>query len=59
MLGARAGEAAERFEQLPMEQAVARLMRVLRTIYTPQGIEVPEPLQVSGGPAGLLGLCVG
>ena len=41
-----AGDAAEAFEQEPAETAVARVMAVLRSIYEPQGINVPAPLEV-------------
>jgi len=38
------GHAAERFESMPVPDAVARLMKVLRTIHEPMGITVPDPL---------------
>ena len=40
------GAAAQRFEELPLEAAVAEVMAVLRGWYSPRGISVPEPLQV-------------
>ncbi|KAK4480356.1 hypothetical protein RD792_013427 [Penstemon davidsonii] len=45
LIGLVAGEAAHRFEIMEPVVAVARVLRVLRGIYEPQGIEVPEPLQ--------------
>jgi Flavin containing amine oxidoreductase len=41
-----AGEAAERFETLQPEAAVASVMHVLRGIFEPQGVSVPDPVQV-------------
>ncbi|KAJ9553708.1 hypothetical protein OSB04_017753 [Centaurea solstitialis] len=40
-----AGEAAYSFESMPPTDAVKRILQILRGIYEPQGIEVPEPLQ--------------
>ena len=40
------GAAARRFEELPLEAAIAEVMAVLRGWYSPRGISVPEPLQV-------------
>ncbi|XP_024992234.1 protein FLOWERING LOCUS D isoform X1 [Cynara cardunculus var. scolymus] len=40
-----AGEAAHSFENMPPPDAVARILEILRGIYEPQGINVPEPLQ--------------
>ncbi|CAI9296152.1 unnamed protein product [Lactuca saligna] len=40
-----AGEAARSFESMPPTDAVKRILRILRGIYSPQGIEVPEPIQ--------------
>ncbi|KAJ3680487.1 hypothetical protein LUZ60_016765 [Juncus effusus] len=40
-----AGEAAGRFESMPPTDAVTKVLQILRGIYTPQGIEVPDPLQ--------------
>jgi lysine-specific histone demethylase 1 len=41
-----AGDAAIALEQLTQERAVADVMELLRSIFTPQGVYVPEPLQV-------------
>eukprot|EP00850_Spirogloea_muscicola_P012275 SM000078S22134 [mRNA] locus=s78:514444:519523:- [translate_table: standard] len=40
-----AGEAAIRFEKLPAQEAIARVLAALRGIYEPQGVSVPLPLQ--------------
>lgn len=40
-----AGDAAIALEQLPHDDAVADVMGLLRSIFTPQGVAVPEPLQ--------------
>ncbi|KAI3734710.1 hypothetical protein L6452_14185 [Arctium lappa] len=40
-----AGEAAHSFESMPPPDAVTRIMQILRGIYEPQGIDVPDPLQ--------------
>ncbi|KAL0322151.1 UNVERIFIED_CONTAM: protein FLOWERING LOCUS D [Sesamum calycinum] len=40
-----AGEAAYRFEIMDPTEAVRRVLRILRGIYEPQGIEVPDPVQ--------------
>ncbi|XP_023764694.1 protein FLOWERING LOCUS D [Lactuca sativa] len=40
-----AGEAARSFESMPPTDAVKRILQILRGIYSPQGIEVPEPIQ--------------
>ncbi|PIA37210.1 hypothetical protein AQUCO_03000062v1 [Aquilegia coerulea] len=40
-----AGEAAHKFESMPPTDAVARVLQILRGIYEPQGIDVPEPIQ--------------
>lgn len=41
------GEAAVKFEQTPLSEALPQVMKVLREIHEPKGIYVPEPLQVS------------
>jgi lysine-specific histone demethylase 1 len=41
-----AGDAAVEFEAKPEAQAVAEVMQLLRGIFEPQGVAVPEPLQV-------------
>lgn len=41
------GEAAEAIEKQPAGDAVAEALAVLRSIFEPQGITVPTPLQVS------------
>lgn len=43
-----AGQAAEDLEALEDEQAVGQVLGVLRGIFGPQGVEVPDPLQVRG-----------
>ncbi|KAL8170518.1 hypothetical protein V2J09_022322 [Rumex salicifolius] len=40
-----AGEAAHKFESMPPTDAVAHVLQILRGIYEPQGISVPEPIQ--------------
>ena len=40
------GRAAARFEDMPLQQAVAEVMAVLQAWFAPRGISVPEPLQV-------------
>ncbi|CAL9220267.1 unnamed protein product [Arabidopsis halleri] len=40
-----AGEAAHKFETMPPTDAVTRVLHILRGIYEPQGIIVPDPLQ--------------
>ena len=47
-----AGEAAVALEQRSVAEAAQRVMRVLRGIFEPRGVEVPAPLQVRAGPAG-------
>ncbi|KAK3025909.1 hypothetical protein RJ639_042382 [Escallonia herrerae] len=40
-----AGEAAHKFESMPPTDAVSRVLQILKGIYEPQGIDVPEPIQ--------------
>uniref|UniRef100_A0A803NWH0 SWIRM domain-containing protein n=1 Tax=Cannabis sativa TaxID=3483 RepID=A0A803NWH0_CANSA len=40
-----AGEAAHNFESMPPTDAVTRVLQILKGIYEPQGINVPEPIQ--------------
>ncbi|KAK9283469.1 hypothetical protein L1049_011714 [Liquidambar formosana] len=40
-----AGEAAHKFETMPPTDAVTRVIQILKGIYEPQGINVPEPIQ--------------
>ncbi|KAF9596419.1 hypothetical protein IFM89_010683 [Coptis chinensis] len=40
-----AGEAAHKFESMPPTDAVDRVLQILKGIYEPQGIDVPEPIQ--------------
>uniref|UniRef100_A0A1J3HBY0 Protein FLOWERING LOCUS D n=1 Tax=Noccaea caerulescens TaxID=107243 RepID=A0A1J3HBY0_NOCCA len=40
-----AGEAAHKFETMPPTDAVTRVLQILRGIYEPQGITVPDPIQ--------------
>ncbi|KAL9227179.1 hypothetical protein vseg_002903 [Gypsophila vaccaria] len=40
-----AGEAAHKFESMPPTDAVTHVLQILRGIYEPQGITVPEPIQ--------------
>ncbi|PQQ01795.1 protein FLOWERING LOCUS D [Prunus yedoensis var. nudiflora] len=40
-----AGEAAHKFESMPPTDAVTRVIQILKGIYEPQGISVPEPIQ--------------
>ncbi|ERN08844.1 hypothetical protein AMTR_s00015p00090420 [Amborella trichopoda] len=40
-----AGDAAHRFESMPPTDAVTRVLQILRGIYGPKGINVPEPIQ--------------
>ncbi|KAG9136614.1 hypothetical protein Leryth_020279 [Lithospermum erythrorhizon] len=45
LLALVAGEAALKFETMPPTDAVAYVLQILKGIYEPQGIEVPEPIQ--------------
>ncbi|KMT17612.1 hypothetical protein BVRB_2g035630 isoform A [Beta vulgaris subsp. vulgaris] len=45
LLALVAGEAAHKFESMPPTDAVTRVLQILRGIYEPQGITVPEPIQ--------------
>ncbi|KAK4367070.1 hypothetical protein RND71_014950 [Anisodus tanguticus] len=45
LLALVAGEAAHKFETMPPTDAVAKVLQILKGIYEPQGIEVPEPIQ--------------
>ncbi|XP_047153769.1 protein FLOWERING LOCUS D isoform X4 [Vigna umbellata] len=40
-----AGEAAHKFESMPPTDAVTRVLQILKGIYEPKGINVPEPIQ--------------
>ncbi|KAI7990312.1 Protein FLOWERING LOCUS D [Camellia lanceoleosa] len=40
-----AGEAAHNFESMPPTDAVTQVFRILKGVYEPQGIDVPEPIQ--------------
>lgn len=40
-----AGEAAHNFETMPPTDAVTQVLQILRGIYEPQGINVPDPIQ--------------
>ncbi|KAI6676551.1 hypothetical protein NL676_037347 [Syzygium grande] len=40
-----AGEAAHKFESMPPTDAVTRVLQILKGIYEPQGIKVPDPIQ--------------
>ncbi|KAI7991460.1 Protein FLOWERING LOCUS D [Camellia lanceoleosa] len=42
-----AGEAAHNFESMPPTDAVTQVFRILKGVYEPQGIDVPEPIQTS------------
>jgi hypothetical protein len=48
-----AGDAAVEFETKPEAQAVGEVMQLLRGIFEPQGVAVPEPLQVGRAGSGL------
>ncbi|CAA6658834.1 unnamed protein product [Spirodela intermedia] len=41
-----AGESALKFEQMPPVEPVERVLETLRRIFSPKGIEVPDPVQV-------------
>ncbi|CAM6091479.1 unnamed protein product [Calypogeia fissa] len=45
LLALVAGEAAIQFESMPPLEAVTRVLAVLRGIYEPRGIQVPDPIQ--------------
>ncbi|MCD7455404.1 hypothetical protein HAX54_028053 [Datura stramonium] len=45
LLALVAGEAAHKFETMPPTDAVTKVLQILKGIYEPQGIEVPEPIQ--------------
>ncbi|WJX11042.1 hypothetical protein P8452_01698 [Trifolium repens] len=40
-----AGEAAHKFESMPPTDAVTKVLQILKGIYEPKGISVPEPIQ--------------
>eukprot|EP01018_Ginkgo_biloba_P030990 Gb_14064 [translate_table: standard] len=40
-----AGEAAIKFESMPPADAVHRILEILRGIYGPRGVDVPDPIQ--------------
>ncbi|XP_050209817.1 protein FLOWERING LOCUS D [Mercurialis annua] len=40
-----AGEAAHKFESMPPTDAVTQVLQILKGIYEPKGITVPEPIQ--------------
>ncbi|OIW07786.1 hypothetical protein TanjilG_03573 [Lupinus angustifolius] len=40
-----AGEAAHKFESMPPTDAVTQVIQILKGIYEPKGINVPEPIQ--------------
>ncbi|GKV34172.1 hypothetical protein SLEP1_g42579 [Rubroshorea leprosula] len=40
-----AGEAAHNFETMPPTDAVTQVLQILRGIYEPQGVNVPDPIQ--------------
>ncbi|GMG99435.1 hypothetical protein Nepgr_001275 [Nepenthes gracilis] len=40
-----AGEAAHKFESMPPTDAVSSVLQILKGIYEPKGITVPEPIQ--------------
>ncbi|XP_010543559.2 PREDICTED: protein FLOWERING LOCUS D [Tarenaya hassleriana] len=40
-----AGEAAHKFETMPPTDAVTHVLQILRGIFEPQGINVPDPIQ--------------
>lgn len=40
-----AGEAATKFEDMRPEDALHRVLRILRGIYGPRGVDVPDPIQ--------------
>ncbi|GLJ06652.1 hypothetical protein SUGI_0044070 [Cryptomeria japonica] len=40
-----AGEAAIKFESMPATDAVTRVLEILKGIYGPRGIDVPDPIQ--------------
>jgi hypothetical protein len=43
-----AGDAAIAFEETSQEQSVADLMTLLRSIFSPEKVHVPDPLEVGG-----------
>ncbi|XP_044508544.1 protein FLOWERING LOCUS D-like [Mangifera indica] len=45
LLALVAGEAAHNFESMPPTDAVTKVLQILKGIYEPQGINVPEPIQ--------------
>ncbi|GBG75206.1 hypothetical protein CBR_g19719 [Chara braunii] len=59
LLALVAGAAAVRFEQMPAQESVTRLMEVLRKIFGPKGIKVPYPLQTVCTRWGSDPLCLG
>lgn len=47
LAGLASGDAAIAFEKQSPEAIVERVLRVLRGIFEPQGVEVPQPVQVA------------
>ncbi|KAK4799592.1 hypothetical protein SAY86_024957 [Trapa natans] len=45
LLALVAGESAVKFESMPPTDAVTRVIQILKGIYEPQGVTVPEPVQ--------------
>ncbi|KAJ4834640.1 hypothetical protein Tsubulata_020208 [Turnera subulata] len=45
LLALVAGEAAHKFESMPPTDAVTQVLQILKGIYEPKGITVPEPIQ--------------
>ncbi|KAL2548882.1 protein FLOWERING LOCUS D [Forsythia ovata] len=54
-----AGEAAHKFETMPPPDAVERVLQILKDIYEPQGIKVPDPIQTVCTRWGIDPLCLG
>ena len=50
LAGLASGDAAIAFEKQSPEAIVERVLRVLRGIFEPQGVEVPQPVQVAALP---------
>ncbi|CAA3018123.1 FLOWERING LOCUS D [Olea europaea subsp. europaea] len=54
-----AGEAAHNFETMPPPDAVEKVLQILKDIYEPQGIKVPDPIQTVCTRWGIDPLCLG
>ncbi|CAI9759762.1 unnamed protein product [Fraxinus pennsylvanica] len=54
-----AGEAAHKFETMPPPDAVEKVLQILKDVYEPQGIKVPDPIQTVCTRWGIDPFCLG